>query len=877
MTTLLAAFAAFMTSRGASVAAVVACVVCVSCGGAAADREPFRAPHPPKHEKPKPPVTDLGLAAARLTVVPQGTFGPYRGTRPEGMIAAWAAEVAGKRSWLTLGLGDGSAVRYDPKAIADAAPEVDLVAIRPFGGTTRGFLLLTSSRQFSGERVDLIALGTRGERIGGPVTLAQGVPSVAWLDAVETSTGAVAMWAVRRDDRADIVGIEIGPEGAPKETPSTLVPDVRAWQVTPAGEGTAIAALTAGKGRGEPGPLKVVFIDAQGKLEHRSTVLADGTTVEPDVDLAKIGDHLVAAWSDRHDGEPRVYGAVLDLGGAVLKPAAPLVRAFGPESVLRIVPPAVDKGPAFLAWENAVEKPPNGRAVRVAPLSSNGVVGDASAVVRVDGDGPPELAATEDGLAALTLAGACRRGETCEGARSVPTYVRLDASMSVVASEPLRLLPENGEPSELAWGLVCRGANCTSLAVSSQTPSPVYLVKLARISDSFQKAAARVDDTARPRVSRIESIAKSEPLVEVAAARTGTSAMVAWLTYFDPATPFVRSKTPAPDGKYEPPRAVLRVRALPEKGATPEPVALSYRADSPGGVGIAPGDPARGTSLVVWVGIDNKVPQAFVTVIGADGKKIAQRMLSHSKTGVSDVSAAYTGDGWAVAWIDENASTAEVRITKIGPALQTLVPERRLGPGGSTASSVQLLSRGDRVFAVWVDAPVATGRAADVYAALLASKDFAVTTAEHPVSQTPLHSRSPALAPFGEGAAVVWVEDSAQSGAPAALMIAALDGRSDPVAGSIVQVPMEGSPEGASIECSESICHVVVAVATNGGGTLDGFVWRGRPDAPVTKLVTLKAPPRAGLAPVLSSGNVVYADLGPRTEMAVRRLGIDWE
>ncbi|HEX4338737.1 MAG TPA: hypothetical protein VH062_22680 [Polyangiaceae bacterium] len=850
----------------------------VSCGGSVVNVAPEHPLHPPKPAKPVGPVKELGFTAARLAVVPQGTFGPYRGNRPEGMVAAWASEVAGKRSWLTRGLGDGSALRYDPVTIADAAAEVDLVAIRPFGGGTRGFVLLTSSREFSGERVDLITLGTRGERVGGPTPLAQSVPSVVWLDAVQTATGAIAMWALRRDDRADIVGVELGPSGAPKEPPQTLLSDLRAWQVAPAGDGIAILALTMGKGRNESGPLKLYFLDAQAKLERKSVVVVDGTTAEPDVDLARIGERLVAAWSDRRDGEPHLYGAVFDGNATLLKPAAPLGRPFGPQTVVRIVPPTDGGGPSYLAWENALERPENGRAIRVATLSANGTLGEQSGLIRMDtADSTPELAATNDGIAALTLAKACKRGDACDAARDVPTYLRLDASFGLVASEPLRLLPESGEPAELGWGLVCRGTNCTTLAVSSETPSPVYLVKLGTLSNDWVPAAGKLDETVRPRASSVEAIAKSEPLVEIAASRSNTGSMLAWLTYFDPATPFTRSKTAAPDGKFEPPRAILRVRTLPDKGPRPEPVALSYRADSPGGVVIAPGDPARGTSLVVWVGIDNKIPQAFVTVIGPDGKKLVQKMLSHAKTGVSDVAAVYTGDGWVVGFVDESANGAEVHVTKIDPTLRVVVPEHKVGAGGSTASSVQLLARGEHVFVAWADAPVSTSGSADVFVASLVSKDLSLAAPEHSISETPSHSREPVLAAFGDGAVVGWVEDSPQSGGPAALMMARLDAHGEAVPGSVGPVPLDGSAEGAGVECTDTICHVAVAVSSNEGGSVEGFVWRGTRDVHVTKLVNLRIQPRAGLAPVLSNGDVLYADQGARADVAIRRLGVDWE
>src|SRR5262249_16508579 len=152
---------------------------------------------------------------------------------------------------------------------------------------------------------------------------------------------------------------------------------------------------------------------------------------------------------------------------------------------------------------------------------------------------------------------------------------------------------------------------------------------------------------------------------------------------------------------------------------------------------------------------------------------------------------------------------------------------RRLGAGGSTASAVQLLARGDHVFAVWADAPTSTGRAADVFGALLNAKDLVLVAPEHPLSQTPARSRAPVLAPFGDGAGVAWVEDSEQSGAPATLMIGRLDARAEVAPGSIAPMALDGSPESAAIECNDSVCHVVASVLSGPGGNLSAFVWRG--------------------------------------------------
>jgi hypothetical protein len=368
-------------------------------------------------------------------------------------------------------------------------------------------------------------------------------------------------------------------------------------------------------------------------------------------------------------------------------------------------------------------------------------------------------------------------------------------------------------------------------------------------------------------------------LAEIAATQAGGASTLAWLTYFDPSTPFTRSKTPAPDGKYEAPRAVLRVRRLPEKGPLPEPITLSYRADSPGGVALAPGDAARGITMVAWVGIDNKIPQAFVTTIGADGKKIAQKMITHAKVGVSDVAIAQVSEGWVVAFVDEAENVSEVHAMKIDATGRVLVPERRIGGTTATSTSVQLLPRGDYVFAVWSEARGPSAGVADVFATRLAGKDLAAAGPEHPLAQTPANSRSPALAAFGDGAVVAWVEDSSRTGeqAAASLMLVRLDSGAEVTPGSLVTESLDGSVDSVGLSCAGAVCHVAAMVSSGAGSHVQAFDWRGTGDIRATTLVNVGGPAHGAVAPVLVEGDVFYADPNAKGDASIRRMSIDWQ
>jgi hypothetical protein len=821
------------------------------------------------------------LEAERIALVPSGTFGPYVGERPEGMVAAWAAEVAGKRKWLTVALKDGIKPYAAPKEVADAASDVDLVTVRPSSyGDTKGFIVLSSSREFSGEKVDAFTLGIHGELAGGPVVIAKSLADVVWIDAVQTATGSVAMWAVRRDDRADIFGVEVGPNADVRSQPGLLVPDARAWQVIQNAQGVAIATVTAGKARADKGPLTMNFIDAHARVERRPLVISDGATVDADVDIARVSDHLVVAWTDGRELEPRAFGALLDPRGSLLKPPAPLGQPFGPQAVLRIVP-SVNKGPAFLVWENLIERPANGRAVRVARLSSDGLLDRTSALVTMSSsDGAlPDFAATANGLAALTMSPACQKGRGCVGDHPVSTFVQLTDTMDVVAAEPLRLSSMNGIFVDLAWGLSCRTGDCIALAVAPANPAPVLAMKLGSVSQDWEAPVRKVNGAPAPRVGSVTALAKSDSVADIAAIRSATGSVVSWVTEFDPATPFTRTKTPAPDGKLEATRAVVSVQTVPDEGDRPDPFVVSYRAQSLGGVALAPGDAAKGETLIAWAGIDNQQPEVFLTLMGPGNKKIAQKMLTHTHGGVSDIAVVYTGDAWVIGFILEKNGVSEVHVARVDRSLNPLVADRRLGSApAAVVSGVQLLSaRAGQILAVWSDARGANPGVADIYAIRLNDKDLVPLAPEHVVAQTLGHSRSPTLSRLEDGAAVTWIEEgSAGTDHKYSAMIAQLDTLGEVVAGSVTTVALPGTARGLGTACGNGICRIVATVGAEDGGALYAFEWGRSAQIEPRRLIALGAVP-GDTRPAVTGDDVFYADEARPRDARVRRLQVEWQ
>jgi hypothetical protein len=450
--------------------------------------------------------------------------------------------------------------------------------------------------------------------------------------------------------------------------------------------------------------------------------------------------------------------------------------------------------------------------------------------------------------------------------------------LEVKASEPLRLDELGGDVPDLAWGLTCRAAQCFALATAPKSPAPVYTVGLGAVSRAYRPAVRRVGVDPAPRAGSVEAIGRSDSLFDLNAVRLDSSTLVAWVTYFDPTTPVVKPKTPAPDGKFEPVRAVLSVRPIPDQGVRPEASVLSYRAHSFGGVAMAAGDPARGEALVVWSAVDNKEPQVFVTLVGADGKKKVQKMLTHTKGGVSDVAVAFAGDGWFVAWIDERSGASQVYVTKVDFKLHQAMPERRLGNSASTATGVQLLVRGDHLLVVWSDARGPTAGVADIFVTRLALKDLSSVGPERSVATTPLHSRSPAISSFGEGAVVAWIDEppAGALGQSASVMLARLDSGAEPIGASIVTAEVSGSPQSVGISCGANNCRVATLVAGSDGAELDAFVWRGQGNARASRIVGLMGASKGAVAPAVVGSDAFYADEVARGSR-VRKAGIDWE
>lgn len=810
------------------------------------------------------------------------------------------AETPGKgmsRRWYTVALGPDSKPLGKPLALTDAPGEVGLVAVKPAGGSGKaaragkpagldqpGFVVVSTRRGFGNQQVEAMVLGVRGELRGGPTALAEPAGDVLWVDAVPTSRDTLALWAVQHGDQADLFAVELAPDGAMAGAVHKVLAGAQAWQAVPVKGGAALAAVVADKAHSGSGPVEVVYLDLDGKA-GKPLVVSKSPTANFDLDMTRVGGSLLLAWSDDRHMEPRLYLAAIDASGKLAHPPAPATARVGEQALVRLVSPFEGHGPAYVAWENLTERPEHGTAIKLAPIGADGKLGASRGVLFMSAeDGSvPEMQATRGGVAALTLAPACRRGADCDNADKLPTFIEYDRTMHVVAAEPTRLAAVGGAGVSLAWGLTCRSHGCTALAALSKSPAPIYAVDLSLKSGDWTPPGHHVAPPTPPYAASNAAIAEVAPLSDVSATRLGNTTLAAWITYFDPTTPYKRLKHPAPDGRYDPTRALVQVRAFPDGKSPGKAQTISLRARSLGGVSISAGDPTKKEALVAWAAMDNKQPQVFLTRVGADGKKQAQHVLTHKKGETSDVTAAYVGDGWLVAWVDNRTGDPEVYVTKVNRALKRVAPVHRVTSVTGAATGLAMLRRGDHTLLVWADArDGAEPGWADIYLSRIGNADAKPLGPEHRLLATRPHSHSPVLAPYGSGAVVAWVEtrlDNPLASDSPGIRIGQLDENGNVVSRPVV-IPggAGGSPTSVGVSCKDAMCGVVMSVDLGRRAELQAFEWHPGDTQPrISHLTGLDGPSGESVFPVLLGTDLFFADQTRHSGGRVRRLHIQWD
>jgi hypothetical protein len=437
-----------------------------------------------------------------------------------------------------------------------------------------------------------------------------------------------------------------------------------------------------------------------------------------------------------------------------------------------------------------------------------------------------------------------------------------------------------------ACGAPSRSADAVSPA-SERRSLPAITLAPAPSAIAMADAGAGAEvSPAFPRLASLEAFGEGDRIADLSSLAVARRTLLAWVTYFDPnslpaARPSrARGAKPAPSAPPTKVGASVLVRALDERADPVGPATvISVKAQSVGGVALAA---AGDEPALAWVGIDAGVGQVFLTRISTSGEKQAQKMITHSKGGCTDVALAAAFGGYVVGWIEPHDATAVVNVVKVSKDLAKIGAERKVADAKGDASELHLLAKGDELWLAWNEVrPDAA--LSGIFGARLKAPDLASIGDLLRVATTAPHARGLDLAAAGEGALLAWIEDDTRSrGAgtsPAKLekrsiVLASLDA-SMHFAGDPARPALASDPTAIALDCRQG-CRVVVSSADQEQLLLDGFGFQnGRAD-PTSRLLAIAGSSTEDTSPVLVGDWLFFAEDNLHGAGRVRRGKILW-
>ncbi|NUP07864.1 MAG: hypothetical protein HOW73_17590 [Polyangiaceae bacterium] len=773
---------------------------------------------------------------------------------------------------------------------------------------------------FWGERVDQNHV-FKAQRVGAdgkPIGQALAMPPVAdagvtFADVAILGDRALVVHEVSRGDRISVYVTPIASafdkfEGASKP----VVEGALAWYPAESEAGLGIVTVVeapSGAESTDPTPqsglLQFMLVDPSGKAGAKKPV--GGTqTAQIDAQIAAVQGGYVVAWTDEAQDDGAVRVATLSKDGTVVGQPSWVAPPIGQQAFVSLAADPSGRGArALVAWENVGQASGTARIIHLATVDAKGTIApERTRMLYADSD-RPALVADGDGFAALTLAPAMANEETQSAETpSYPTLVRLGPDLSVRWSEPVRFggaLARDGVPA-FAWNPTCAASSCYALAADGPGPTAFYVASSADRASPWKPPAWRADEERSPKVLGLRSMAEGPRLASADATKLGADGpeAVAWVTYFLEGA----NAEAAPKG--EPPyAATLGVRFTTADGKPSEPVIVSKRALSLGGVSVAPAPGGKKSEAVVaWVASDKGGPQVFATKVDVDGKKVAQKKVttvtrsgakSSGKGGddhtlyASSVAIAPSpiegdksgSDGLVLAWVDTRDKNGELYVARLNKDLEKSVPDKRITNAAGDASDVSIAVRGSDTFIAFADAR--EGKPSDIYFSHLDAFSLKEKDDDGRVYASAGRSRAPHIALAGSKIILAWIEeDAAAEAKPATLRVAEVD-----TSGRLIQPPRTlEAPGGASItgfglSCGDTIatCRLALSWGTADGRTEIGAVTLDASGAPsaVRRLGTLASGPYA--EPSFTFGDraatsLYYAeDLGDRGRLRQLKLG----
>jgi hypothetical protein len=443
-------------------------------------------------------------------------------------------------------------------------------------------------------------------------------------------------------------------------------------------------------------------------------------------------------------------------------------------------------------------------------------------------------------------------------------------------------------------------SGCGSSGKRSNQPSASNRVELPEIpvvrSDAGSAPSSAAPSApappAFPRTLALGAFAEGERIADLAVLPQADRYLLAWVTYFDGGAPST-SPQPRTAGKKAPapkttqkatppgqkPGATVAVRALDQEGETlGEAIVISVKGVSIGGVSLAPSASAGGEAALAWVGKDAGISQVFVTRLSRNGEKQAQRMVTRTKEGCSDVALVRHKDGFIVAYVDLRDGKAGVYLAKLGKNLEPVGAERVVARAIGDASDVRMLARGDELIVAWAETrqnPEAYG----VFTARLLSADLSLRADPTRVVLSAQHTKGVELGTFGDGVVLGWLEEphadpAATQLASRAVALARLDPQLRPMA-EPVRVSLPGRASSLSFEC-DSACRVVVAGAEGDDLAFYGFFFEGAVPPSAARIASIPSVSTEDTNPVVARDWLFFAEDNLHGAGRIRKAKLAW-
>ena len=885
------------------VAALLTAPLLLSCSPAPKPVAPTLRPRQPDAGAAAP-SDPRWLPGHVVAEVPEGTFGPYLAFGPSSGMTIHAAAGA-ERRWIARPLDAQGAPTGTPKDIGRAPDDAPVVVLRS-GAPRNGFVALWVRRLDHGSTLETVTLDQDGRSRAEPASVAQVSGQIVWADVAMIPSGPLLFWAEQRRDKAVISSIRLDSNGKPNGQPTVVAPNARAWQLCLNGQGVALALVVPAKDAQSGSAVSIQMVDATGKTAGAPIAISDSPTAQPDVDIVRLGSSLVMAWTDRRETDNHVFIASLDSSGKAIAPPHALTSPLGEQALVSLLPSQSGKE-ALVAWEDLSQRSQRKRTFRLLTVDAKAASATRVAAIPFHSGerDNPEFAAAPDGWAVLTSAPACAEGTACEPAGPLPTYLRLDESLTPIGGAPLLVDKLAGAAPASAWNLACSSKTCATLVTGFITPAPVAAVPLPPKKGSSPLATSTEEPDGPPNlVSNTVVHSIDRHIAELAATGVAGNILVGWITYFvePPVTgPAAASsqgarslaKTQAgpgapqtPGDPKKPTAAQLSVLALDASGKpVASPTVISVRALSQGGIAIAPGAQGTRDAAIAWVARDAGDPQVFVTRINADAKRDNQQMLTRTKGDAADAAIAWAGDGWVVAWVDWRDGNGEVYAAKVDRNLRKVVNDTRLTNAVGDAFDVSVSARGNEVFVTWSDPrESSTDGHGDPYLVRVQAANLARIGEEQRLNSSPHHARSPRVSFSGQDVVAGWFtqpladNSNDKQNLPGPRFVR-IDPKSGAPSGDVI-VPRweEGRvPTSFSFTCDAEACRGFVASSLFDSLAADAIVWfPGSPASQIRRVAALAGPPGEDVTPNVVGDSVFFADEAGAGEVRVRRAVLKW-